>query len=331
MSSRWRRAGFASLALLCVAAGASYTAWAVIRSESAMEGATARASGESVIRSDADALLFRNVQEGDEFGRLAVAPLTAPERGARVMELACDRLYWAGGRGLCLTSRLAFANAYRAKIFDARLEITGEVRLGGVPSRARVSSDGRYGAATTFVTGHSYADASEFSTETVIIDMARGRSLGSLEGFGVLRGGEPFRRVDFNFWGVTFAQDSDRFYATLATGGETYLVVGSVRERRVTLLRRNVECPSLSPDGKRLAFKKRMGDGPDWQLAVLDLVTMEERLLPGTRGLDDQAEWLDDRRIVFGWRNDVVVVPANGDAGPRVVLHGATSPSVLRG
>ena len=62
----------------------------------------------------------------------------------------------------------------------------------------------------------------------------------------------PVTAVDVNFWGVTFARDSDRFYATMATGGKTYLIEGSVsrphgegaaRERRVpvALARRHAD------------------------------------------------------------------------------------------
>ena len=84
-------------------------------------------------------------------------------------------------------------------------------------------------------------------------------------------------RRDHNFWGVTFAPDGDRFYATLGTGEQTYLVRGDVRRGpRVTVLRENVECPSLSPDGTRIAFKKRVGGRGMWRLHVLDLATLRE-------------------------------------------------------
>ena len=83
---------------------------------------------------------------------------------------------------------------------------------------------------------------------------------------------------DFNFWGVTFsAEDSNRFYATVRSAGKTYLLEGDVGERTMTVLRENVECPSLSPDGTRIAFKK-LTDGliGQWRLHVLDLATMEQ-------------------------------------------------------
>jgi len=118
-----------------------------------------------------------------------------------------------------------------------------------------VSPDGRYGAATVFVFGHSYADAN-FSTQTTMIDMASGTSLGDLEEFTTTRDGVTWASEDFNFWGVTFVgEDSDVFYATVRSAGKTYLVEGDVEARTMRVLRENVECPSLSPDGTTIAFK----------------------------------------------------------------------------
>ena len=76
---------------------------------------------------------------------------------------------------------------------------------------------------------------------------------------------------------MTFAADGDTFYATLATAGKTHLIKGSLRNRRARTLRSNVECPSLSPDGTRVAYKKRVGTGDNpWRLHVLDLATMRD-------------------------------------------------------
>ena len=70
------------------------------------------------------------------------------------------------------------------------------------------------------------------------------------------RDGVRFKAVDFNFWGVTFTSDSNRFFVTLATGGTKYLVEARVDSREGTVLRTGVECPSLSPDNTRLAYKE---------------------------------------------------------------------------
>ena len=71
--------------------------------------------------------------------------------------------------------------------------------------------------------------AANFSTRTSIVDVQRGDFLAAdLEKFSVLDKGVPLHEVGFNFWGVTFARDGNRFYATLGTRGRTYLVEGDI-------------------------------------------------------------------------------------------------------
>jgi Tol biopolymer transport system component len=94
-------------------------------------------------------------------------------------------------------------------------------------------------------------------------------------------------------------------------------------------MRSNVECPSLSPDGKRLAFKKRV-DAVSWRLAVLDLATMTETLLAETASIDDQAAWLDDETVMYAKGSDVWTTPADGSGNPHLLIAGASSPSILR-
>ena len=169
-----------------------------------------------------------------------------------------------------------------------------------------MSRDGRWGAVTMFVTGHAYADAGSFSTQTTLIDLRSGTAAGELESFTTSRRGRVVTAEDVNYWGVTFAADGDTFYATMATGGRTYLVRGSIHDRTLRTLHENVECPSLSPDGTRIAYKKRIDGGGDepWRLTVLDLATMRETPLGETAGFDDQAEWLDDEHVLYGLDGD---------------------------
>jgi hypothetical protein len=264
-------------------------------------------------------------------GQVAIAPL-GREAGPRMLApLRCDRVYFATGRGLCLARGTGFAAGYRARMFGADLRVRHELEVEGVPSRARVSPDGRYGSVTMFVTGHSYADTGSFSTQTTLIDMSTGEQIADLEEFAVTRGQRQVTAVDVNFWGVTFARDSDRFYATMATGGKTYLIEGSVQGRSARVVHENVECPSLSPDGSRLAYKRRTrSDATPWRLAVLDLATMRETPLAETRSVDDQAEWLDDDHVLYGIDGTVSVVAADGSGHPRRFMAGADSPAVVR-
>src|SRR5262249_48632838 len=158
-----------------------------------------------------------------------------------------------------------------------------------------------------------------------------------LEQFAVLRDGQPIQAADFNFWGVTFARDSNRFYATLGTGGHRYLVEGDIAARRVRVLTDGVECPSLSPDNARLAFKKRTSEGRDflgsWRLTVLDLATLAETPLAEAGSVDDQPEWLDDGHVLYaqpGNPRSTWVVPADGRGPARPFLPDGFSPAVVR-
>jgi hypothetical protein len=255
-----------------------------------------------------------------------------------ITNLHCDRAHFAGGRGVCLDGRRSGPTPYSAILFDEQFQTTATLPLGGVPSRARVSRDGRYIAITVFVAGHSYASAN-FSTATRIVDAASGDTIiPNLEQFEVWSGGVRIDAPDFNFWGVTFAADSNVFFATLGTGGVVYLVKGEITTRKATVISAGIECPSLSPNDTQVAFKKRSaGEGlPKWRLYVLDLMTLAEYATAETRSVDDQVEWLDEDRILYGLAReseavtDVWAVPADGGGRPVMVLGQASSPTVLR-
>ena len=272
-------------------------------------------------------LVYQHVARGPHYGEVAVAPLDAPTTPV-FTGLVCERVYASAGRGICLVPKQEpLGSAVTARFFDRDFRSADSARLDGIASRARVSPRGRYAAATTFVAGHSYRDEG-FSTLTSIVDMTDGEVLGDLEDFEVTRNGKPFEAVDFNFWGVTFAPDENRFYATLQTAGDLYLVEGDVEARTAKVVAEDVECPSLSPDGRRIAFKQREGDR--WRLSVLRLGREGRTPLAETRSIDDQVEWLDDGRILYGYLGDVWVVNADGRGRPRVYVRDALSPAVVR-
>ena len=284
--------------------------------------------------------LIRHTGLDASYGVMSVLRLGASGEDRRGTPLRCDRLHFVNDRGVCLATD-RFYTTHSIMVFDGSFEPLHTLPLNGVPSRARLSRDGRRAAVTVFVSGHSYAKEG-FSTETSIIDTYTGeRIVRSLEEFEVRQGATRLRATDFNFWGVTFAADGDRFYATLGTGGHVYLVEGRVSDRRVTVLREGVECPSLSPDQTRVAFKKRIptGTGFVWRLRVLDLVTSVETPLAETRHVDDQVEWLDDTTILYAMPDasaptarvtDIWQVPADGLGEPEPLLRHAFSPAVLR-
>jgi hypothetical protein len=331
MSSRRRTQLFALLVAGCVAAAAV----AVVAGLGGSGTAASKNAGDALVAARGEhqpRLVFRNLDRDkpETFGQIALTKL-APGAARTLLPLRCDRVYFGAGSGICLTRGSAFASGYRARVFGADLRPRGEVTVAGIPSRARVSPDGQLGAVTLFVTGHSYADTGGFSTTTTLIDLRRGRKIAQLETFKVTRDGTPITASDVNFWGVTFARDHDRFYATLATGGRIYLVEGSVGARTMKTLHPDVECPSLSPDGTRIAYKKRVGAGAKrWRLHVLDLKTMRETPLAETRSVDDQVEWLDDDHVLYGLAEQIWTMPADGSGEPVRYAARGDSPTVVR-
>ena len=281
-------------------------------------------------------LLFRDTTAGASFGRLSMVALDAPAGERRSAAVTCERVSFAGGRGLCLHLQRGVFNSYTALLLDRGLKPGATIKLEGLPSRTRASADGRVGAITVFVLGDDYAAA--FSTRTTLVDLASGDEIGELEQFSTWRENARFKEVDFNFWGVTFAKDGNTFYAALRTGGKTFLVRGDLALRKLTVMRENVECPAISPDNRLLAYKKRVGPSPDsWRLHVLDLQSNVERIIAAeTRYIDDQVEWLDDRRVLYAIPRrtttmaDVWVAAIDGPEPSRIFLPQAESPIVVR-
>jgi hypothetical protein len=284
---------------------------------------------------------FRNTAQDANYGklaRIAVAPGAVPEI---VGGMNCEVVHVSAGAGVCLSADRGVVTTYAAKIFDAHtLETRMTLPLAGLPSRTRVSKDGRLAATTVFVTGHGY-DSVDFSTETLLIDLRERKVLGNVQDFTVTREGQPFAAEDFNFWGVTFVGDGRHFYATLSTAGEHYLVRGDATTKTAKVLRPGVECPSLSPDGKRIAFKRRRpaGANVEWQIMMLNLATGDERVLSEQRTVDDQLEWLDDRTVLYALPTnerqgaaftDVWSVRTDRTQPPRKLLTNAYSPAIDR-
>lgn len=327
---RRRTQVFLGLIAACVVVGTVYVAFAIARSSDP----EARVAGDARPASEAlgeggRRILFQHIARDDDYAHVAVAEESGGD--SRVTSpLVCERVHFSGGLGLCLLPRRSvLGNKFSATIFDSDFAVRGKVNLNGINSRARVSRDGKYGATTGFVVGHSYA-ADDFSTETTLIDMTSGKKIANVEDFTVTRGGKQIKEIDFNFWGVTFARDSNRFYATLGTRGKTYLVEGDVRGRRMKVVHDGVECPSLSPDETRVAYKKKT-TAREWRLHVLDLRTLKETPLAEQQSVDDQVEWLDDGRILYGRDGAVWVVQADGSGEPGVFLPNALSPAVVSG
>jgi hypothetical protein len=329
----------AVLVLALVGAGAIWHASArAERRDVARPGGPAVAPGRVTLTPGGHRLVFRNMAWGPHRDELSTVPASAPAgaRTATTTGLKCLRFHASAGTGICLQAvHGALSDTYRATVLDADLREKAHYPVPGIPSRARVSPSGRYAAWTAFVGGDSYA-GTDFSTRAAILDTATGRLTPTLETYRIIKDGKPYRATDANFWGVTLAADDRHFYATLATHGSTYLVRGDLTRRTVTTLHRNVECPSLSPDGTRVAYKKRApglpADAP-WRLYVLDLATGHETPLSEPRSVDDQATWSDNTHVTYAlpgdYGADLYTVPSDGTGTPRRIATAAVSPAYL--
>lgn len=304
------------------------------RRDQARPGGPRITAGPVALTGDSGLMIFRNMAWGphrDELTTVAASDPSGPRTASRVK---CLRFYASAGTGICLQAvHGALTDTYRAVVLDAGLRERAHYDVPGIPSRARVSPSGRYAAWTAFVGGDSYA-GTNFSTRAAIVDTRTGRLTPSLEAYRVVKDGRTYRAADVNFWGVTFAADDRTFYATLATKGHTYLVRGDLGARTVTTVHTNVECPSLSPDGTRVAYKKRVPGLPKdapWHLYVLDLRTGRETPLAEPRSVDDQAVWRDDHTLVYAlpgdYGADLYSVPASGEGTPHRLTTAAVSPA----
>ncbi|GAB1691560.1 TolB family protein [Krasilnikovia sp. M28-CT-15] len=313
-----------SVALLAGAAG--YTI--VAGRHAPVPGAT----GAAVDAGPGDRLLVRSTAAASH-GRVATVERADPGGPRRVSGVSCDRVYAAAGTVACLRPDGPL-HTYQLAVLDSRLRVRSEYPLVGVPNRARVAGSGHLLAWTVFVAGDGY-NGGRFSTRVGMLDTVSGATVDTLEDFAVVRDGRAYRAADLNFWGVTFADDG-HFYATMSTAGRRYLVAGDLSTRTVRTIAANVECPSLSPDGKRLVFKAARGGDParGWRLTVLDLATLSRVPLAEPRSVDDQAAWLDDHTVMYAVRRgtraaDVWSVPADGSGHPSVLVPDAESPSAL--
>src|SRR5919198_622249 len=144
MSSSRRLAIFGALLAVCVIGAAAAIAVGINKQEPRV------AASEAARRLLPDAQAERRpmllVRSLSPKGQLAVAPLAATPRHRTFEPLSCDRSYFAAGRGICLQHSKTFPNGLTAKLFASDMRVTHQVGLTGIPSRARVSADGRYGS-----------------------------------------------------------------------------------------------------------------------------------------------------------------------------------------
>jgi len=337
MTSRARLVTAVVLTVVLLGATAAYCVSAIVgyQARQAVPADAQTAAFDTQVADDR--IVFRNTTADAAYG--LVASVSAADAGGSrsVSDVPCDRVYSEARSTMCLRIDRGVLTTFSANLLDAEGAVQKSWPLPGIPSRTRVSPDGERVAFTSFVTGEAYATVG-FATATQISTID-GEDFGNLEGFSFTVDGAANTAIDRNFWGVTFTADPDVFYATAAAGSKTWLVRGDLAARTLTAVRESVECPSLSPDGTRIAYKKNISTTATayWSIAVLDLATNEETVMPDTRNIDDQVEWLDDSTLLYGMPRDdqpgdadVWAIPADGSGASALFIEHASSPSVVR-
>jgi hypothetical protein len=339
VTPRARVATFGAVTAVVVVATTGYAATQLHSSRQTRSAAPSVEQAAAVTLPGSHFVAFRHTGRDAEYGVVALVDLDDPGGPRSFTGAVCDRVYASSEGGSCLATERGVVTTYTSSTLAPDWTTSSTAPLAGLPSRTRISPDGSLVATTSFVTGHSYMTVG-FSTATEIHAADGSASYGDLEKFQLVRDGEPVSPQDRNVWGVTFAADDETFYATVGTGGHTYLVRGDLAARTLTVVGDHVECPSLSPDGTRIAFKEAgTVDGrPGWTPAVLDLATGERTVLSGeTRTVDDQLEWLDDDTVLYGMPRDdepgvtdVWSLDTTPGATPELFVEQAWSPSVVR-
>ena len=290
----------------------------------------------------------QSVANRDEIG---VVPASNPQADHKFLSTQrCDRVSARSSLIVCLRT-VPSGKASEGTVFDVKpdgtLAIVRTFPLTGVPSRATISPDLKNTAATVFEPGpvkggEEYSDVGGFTTRTSIHSVVPGGKdyLDLAKDFVVVKDGRTFKPKEMNVWGVTFSPtDPDRFYVTVESGGGHWLSEGSFRTGQIVLGHPNVECPSISPDGKRIGYKFPLGDGT-WRLHVLNLQTHEDRALDETRNIDDQIQWINDQTIMYQFRTvqpgadsktDVWSIDIQPGSQPGMLISNANSPSYVQG
>jgi WD40 repeat protein len=286
-------------------------------------------------------IMFLSTAIGAGYQHLAEVPAADPGAKPSITPTSCQRSYAAAETLVCLQAGGSLTGTEYAQVYNDSSGTPKQVKsvqLPGIPSRARVSADGEMVAWTVFVSGDSY-NGPEFSTRTGILDLRTGTLTDNLETFTAYVDGSVYHAVDINYWGVTFTSTDGKFYATMGSAGKTWLMQGNLQTHTMTSIVENVECPSLSPDGTHIVFKKRISTSlsAPWRLYVLDLATLKETPLAETRSIDDQAAWLGNNTVMYdvpqknGSGYDIWEVPADGTGTPKLIIPDGFSPTAIGG
>ncbi|MCJ1705815.1 hypothetical protein [Rathayibacter sp. VKM Ac-2926] len=106
----------------------------------------------------------------------------------------------------------------------------------------------------------------------------------------------------------------------------------------MTAIHDTAECPSISPDETRVAYKKDVEHGvPNWRISILDRSSGDETMLPKERSVDNQVVLLHDGTLLHGLPRegaasdtDVWSIAADVSGDAKLLFGHAWPPPVVR-
>ena len=184
-----------------------------------------------------------------------------------------------------------------------------------------MSPNGRIGAMTTFVSGDSYTSpGAVLDPHDAHRPRAAAATIADLEKFTVTKDGERIHSPGLQLLGRDVRARQRRVLRDAGHGRRTTTSCTAASARApMEVIHDNVECPSLSPDGTRIAYKRR--DGKPWHLAPARPRprTGADAAVAERRPIDDQAEWLDNRAPALRHRRRRVDRPGRRQRPPAAV------------
>ena len=120
----------------------------------------------------------------------------APDATRYISALACARVHFGGGVGLCLTDEARGATVRHAVyIFDRAFARGRRIDLGGTPTRVRVSPNGKLAAITMYAEEHTPDGGERLATRALVFDLAGGDVILDLRDVTIDSSGHTTSRV----------------------------------------------------------------------------------------------------------------------------------------
>jgi len=279
--------------------------------------------------------LVINRVPGLDYGKLAIRK---PDGTREILNNTCMRSHAANGIGVCIDK--TSLTGYTSTLLN--LSSPDLLPLGNwgtlLPSRIRVSADASYATTTVFTSGSSYQDVAGFSTFVEFFDLENRDNVLELEDFSYTKSNSRFGDIAGDFWGVTFTPEND-FYATFGIDDQIEIIKGSIEDKEIEPTGILGSCPSVSPDGKTMVYKKMVDN--EFQLVAIDLETNVTTEIGEISNIDDQVEWLDNDTILYALHTneiaedvqpefDIWSIDIAAGSEPKLFLPNADSPAVYR-